>query len=133
LEDIQGLNGANLSTLEAQLDESRGILQQMELNFKGELLQNLMTVALAMDRDGNMILSNEEISELIHTLEGMNGIQLKEDLLKQRIIDQGRSLAGIMQVARNLLLSDDDPAEESIFSFIEPTTTTTPTASQTLT
>ena len=86
LEEIQNLRGASLTQLEGQLQESRDILTQMDKNFKGELLQNLMTVILSMDKDGNMILSNEEIDELIQTLEGLHGVQLKEDLLKQAII-----------------------------------------------
>ena len=120
LEDIQSLRGASLKQLEGQLEESKEILRQMDSNFKGELLQNLMTIIFALDRDGNMILSDEEIDDLIQTLEGMQGVQLKEDLLKQSIIEKGRSLEGIMEVARNLL-SDDVPLEERFFHLLEET------------
>ena len=72
---------------------------------------------LTMDRDGNMILSNEEIDELIQALEGIHGVQLQEDKLRKIIIDQGRSLMGVMDLARNLLLGEDN--DDAIFSIIE--------------
>jgi hypothetical protein len=111
------LGGASLDELERQLQESKQILKGFENNFKAELLQNMMTVILTMDRDGNMILSNEEIDELIQAMEGIHGTQVDEERLKKLIIDQGRSLMGVMEVARNLL-RDDIPEEESIFSYV---------------
>jgi hypothetical protein len=106
-----------LEELERQLVESKKILKGYQQNHKTELLQNLMTVMLTMDRDGNMILSNEEIDELIQALEGIHGVQLQEDKLRKIIIDQGRSLMGVMDLARNLLLGEDN--EDAIFSIIE--------------
>lgn len=116
LEEIRALGGASLDELERQLVESKKVLEGYQQNHKTELLQNLMTVMLSMDRDGNMILSNEEIDELIQTLEGIHGVQLQEEKLRQIIIDQGRSLMGVMDIARNLLLGQD---EDAIFSILE--------------
>jgi len=117
LEEIQTLGGVSLDELERQVEESRNILQQMSQNKKADLLQNLMTVVLAMDKDGNMMLSNEEIDELIQTLEGIHGVRLKEDLLKKIIIDNGRSLKGIMEVARQLV-TEDKAENDRVFEFL---------------
>ena len=118
LEDIQALGGASLQELEKQLEESKQILNSFNRNVKADVLQNLMTVLLTMDRDGNMMLSNEEIDELIQTLEGIQGAQMDEARFRKAIIDQGRSITGVMEIARNLL-SDETPLEESIFTLFE--------------
>lgn len=90
----------------------------MSRNKKAEVLHHLVTVALAMDKDRNMILSNEEIDELIQAIESVNGVRLKEKLLRKMIIDYGRSLTGIMEVARNLV-NDNVLDDESLFSFFD--------------
>lgn len=78
----------------------------MSRNKKAAVLHTLMTVALAMDTDG--ILSNEEIDELIDALRGIRGVRIKENMLRKMIIDNGRSLMGVMEVARNLVHDDKD-------------------------
>lgn len=85
----------------------------MSQNKKAEILHYLMTVALAMNTDGNRILSNEEIDELVQSIKGITGVRLKENLLRKMIINNGRSLIGIIEVAQNLL---NDKEEEKIFT-----------------
>jgi hypothetical protein len=90
----------------------------MGRNRKAELLHNLVTVALAMDKDGNRILSNEEIDEIVQTAKSIQGVRLKENLLRRKIIDYGRSVTGVMEVAR-YLVKDDLSEEENIFAFVD--------------
>lgn len=110
-----------MEELERQLQDAKQILRGFERNVKANLLQNLMTVILTMDRDGNMILCDEEIDELIHALEGIQGAQMNEERFRKVIIDQGRCIYGVMDVARTLL-SDDTPMEETIFTLFDPDT-----------
>lgn len=118
LEDVQALGLVSLEELEKQLEESKQVLREMSRNKRAELLHNLVTVALAMDSDGNRILSNEEIDEIVRTAKSIRGVRLKEHLLRKMIIDNGRSLTGVMEVARNLV-DEDISEEESIFSFVD--------------
>lgn len=118
LATLQSLEGKSIDELERQLTESKSILAQMNTNVKGELLQNLITVMLAVDADGDLLLADEEIDALIGNLEGIHGVDLKEDLLKKTIIEHGRSLTAVMEVARHLLCAQDIPADQSIFRFI---------------
>ncbi len=117
LEIIQSVQGASLDELEQQLQESRNIYSKMSQNLQGEILQNLISVILACDQDGDMVLSDEEIDDIIHKMEAIHGVQLKEDLLKSIVIEQGRSIKSIMALARNLM-QENDP-DKNIFSFIE--------------
>lgn len=119
LETLQQMQGQSLKELEQQLQDSKRILGQMETNAKSELLQNLITVMLASDADGDLILSDEEIDSLVYNLEQIHAVELHEDLLKETIIEHGRNLASLMEVARHLLCSKDIPPEKSIFRFLK--------------
>lgn len=114
---VNQLQGESVQKLEEQLEESKKILSHMKTNQKAVILQNLVTVLLATDADADMLLSDEEIEELIQNLEGIHGVQLNEDLLRQTVIDQGRSVAAVMEVARAVLTPSD--GESNIFSYLE--------------
>ena len=119
LQTIQSMQGSNVKELESQLQDSKEILEGMHVNFKTELLQNLITVMMAADSNGDMLLSDSEIEELIHQLESIGNVELKEERIKEVIIREGRSLAGIMELARYVLCDENIPPEKSVFSLIE--------------
>lgn len=119
LATIEQMQGSNVKELENQLEESKQILSGMGLNVKTELLQNLITVMMAADTDGDMLLSDTEIDELIQQLESIANVQLKEDRIREIIIREGRSLAGIMELARCVLMDESIPPEKHVFSLIE--------------
>jgi len=110
LEAVNALQGESIKKLEEQLNESKEILANMTRNRKAVILQNLVTVLLATDGNQDMLLSDEEIDDLIHNMESINGVELKEDLVRQTIIDAGRSVAAVLEVARNV---------ESLFNLVE--------------
>ena len=118
LQTIQSMQGSNVKELESQLQDSKEILEGMHVNFKTELLQNLITVMMAADSNGDMLLSDSEIEELIHQLESIGNVELKEERIKEVIIREGRSLAGIMELARYVLCDENIPPEKSVFSLI---------------
>jgi len=117
LETLQKAEGVSIDELEKQLDDSKDILGTMQSNLKGDILQNLISVLLSSDKDGDCIFGDEEIDDLIAKLEGLAGVNLKNDVLKKLIIDEGRSLNAILAVARDVLEGDD--AEQKIFSVVE--------------
>lgn len=119
LATIEQMQGSNVKELENQLEESKQILSGMGLNVKTELLQNLITVMMAADTDGDMLLSDTEIDELIQQLESIANVQLKEDRIREIIIREGRSLSGIMELARCVLMDESIPPEKHVFSLIE--------------
>lgn len=92
---IQSVQGASLDELEHQLQESRNIYSKMSQNLQGEILQNLISVILACDQDGDMVLSDEEIDDIILKLEGIHNLDLDEDMIRAKIQDCGRSLNGM--------------------------------------
>jgi hypothetical protein len=89
----------------------------MQQNKQAVVLQNLMTLLLATDADADMTLSDQEINDLIHNLEGLHGVQLQEDLIRQVILDQGRSISAVMAVAKEAL------AGSGMFTYVVDDTT----------
>lgn len=122
LETVNALGKESLCKLQDQLQQSREILSCMDHNYQAIVLQSLMTVLLAIDADRNMILADEEIETLIHNLEAIHGVQLKDDILSKTIIDQGRSVDAVMEVARNVLslpTGISSKTETPMFSYLE--------------
>jgi hypothetical protein len=106
LDTINSAQITSLDALENQLEESKEILNKMKLNVRGEILGNLFDVLLAHDLDGNDVLSDEEIDGLIVSMEHLNGVDFNDALVKQTIIDRGRSIDAVMELVQNTLKED---------------------------
>ena len=114
LEEIRKLEGASLNELEKQLKETEEIYDSMEENLKSNILQNLISVVLNCDTDGDMSLGDEEIDSMIHKIQGMYGVDVDDEMAKKKIVDAGRSLNAVMELVRDLF-DEDVPEEERIF------------------
>jgi len=107
LDIIQSVQGQSLTELEQQLVESRKILGSMQDSLVGDILQNLMTVVLAADDNGDMLLSDIEIEELVTNFENLQGLDLDNETIKKVIVGKGRSVAALMDMVKVLLTSKD--------------------------
>jgi hypothetical protein len=117
LETLQSVQGVSMQELEGQLRESQEIWNTLDRDLQSEIVRALIGVILGADTDKDFLLSDGEIDDIIHKMEAIHGVQLKEDLLKSIVIEQGRSIKSIMALARNLM-QENDPGK-NIFSFIE--------------
>lgn len=117
LSTLQSVQGQSVDELERQLQESKDILARMKTNQKGQVLQNLISVLLGADEDGNMMLSDEDIKEIIRRLEGLHNVNIDDEKLRQVIIDNGRSVEAVMKLARTAFATDDT-TDDVIFTFL---------------
>lgn len=53
-----------------------------------------MTVVLAADDNGDMLLSDAEIDEVTKNIESLHGVDFDDAQLKQLIINSGRNIPG---------------------------------------
>ena len=118
LEAVRKLEGASLDQLEEQLKTTEEIYDSMQENLKSNVLQNLISVVLTCDHDGDMKLSDEEIQGLIDRLQGMYGVDIDDAKAKQKIVDAGRSINAIMELIKDLF-DDEAPEEERIFKVVD--------------
>jgi hypothetical protein len=101
--------------LEKQLNESKAILATMKDDVAGDILQNIMTVVLGADDNGDMILSDEEIDEVVKNIESLHGIDLNDEELKKVIIGKGRDIPGLMDMVKTVLESESVEAAMAKF------------------
>jgi hypothetical protein len=119
LEKLSSLQANTVDEIEHQVKESKDILAHMQRNYQAELLQSIISVLLAIDADQNMLLSDEEIDDLIQDMEGIHDVDINNDQLKNIIIhEQGRSVLGIMEIAKQALAGNSD--DNKIFHFVQP-------------
>jgi hypothetical protein len=106
--ELTEVQGRSIKDLQLQLEQSRAIVENLEDNTAGEVLQNLITMVLMVDNNNDKILSDEEINDLIHRLEKINGVELRERLLRRTIVNQyHRRVSGILAVAKQLLREEE--------------------------
>jgi hypothetical protein len=94
LATLKSVEGQSVDELERQLAESRSILEMQKVNLSGDILSNIMTVVLATDYDGDMLLSDTEINEVTKNIESLQGVDFNDAQLKKLIIGKGRDIQG---------------------------------------
>ncbi|KAL3938409.1 MAG: hypothetical protein SGARI_001752 [Bacillariaceae sp.] len=106
LDTLHSVQGKSISELEKQLEESRRIAAMQKDSLSGDILNNIMTVVLAADDDGDMMLSDAEIDEVTKNIESLQGVDFNDAQLKKLIISKGRDIPGLMDLVKTLLESD---------------------------
>lgn len=103
LSTLQSVQGQSVDELEQQLEESKDILSRMKTNQRGQVLQNLISVVLNADSDGNRVLSDDDIEDIIRRLEGLHHVDINDEKVRQTIIDNGRSVEAVLKLAKSAL------------------------------
>jgi hypothetical protein len=96
-----------MATLEKQLDQSKTNLALLQKNRTAEIIDNMFDIMLALDKDQDFHLSDEEIDTVTKKIEQIEGIEIQDELFKQKIIDAGRNMDAVLKLMNDLL--DDDP------------------------
>merc|ERR1711982_321455 len=108
--------GQSVAAFAEQVEESRAILNQMEKNLKANVLQNLFSVVMQCDADGDLNIDDDEIEDIIEKMSKLKGVKVNSNLFRHAIISQGRSIDSVMAIV-NLIEEGNDgrPEEEQIF------------------
>jgi len=117
LDVITQTQGQSVEAFAQQVEENRAILNQMEKNLKANVLQNLFSIVMGCDTDGDLTIDDDELEEVCEKMANIKGVKVNKELFCQAIINQGRSLDAVMGVVRNLIAEGGDgrPEEEQIF------------------
>lgn len=92
--------------LEQQLASSKATLAQLEVNRTNELVDNIFDVMLAVDEDQNFSLSDAEIDVMVAKIKQIMNVEVDEEGLKNKIIENGRDLDSIMLLMKDILNGD---------------------------
>lgn len=107
----------SVAALETQVEEDKKILSKMHKSTKGAVLQNLISVILRADADGDMMIGEEEVADVIKGLHNIVGLRVHESILREKIT--GKSTEAVVDVVKNLMSAESVPPEERIFEFEE--------------
>lgn len=108
LDVITQTQGQSVDAFAEQVAENREILEIMQKNLKANVLQNLLSVIIRSDADGNMNIDDTEIDPLVSRIKSINGVNLNEQLFRNAIVKNGGSLQAVMDVVKNLLSDNGD-------------------------
>mmetsp|Transcript_15572 Transcript_15572/g.22185 ORF Transcript_15572/g.22185 Transcript_15572/m.22185 type:complete len:173 (+) Transcript_15572:374-892(+) len=111
LAKIKQMEVKNISALEDQLNDSQNILGNMKRNLTGIVIQNMISVVLSSDTDGDFKLGPKEIENMIIRIEKIHGIEINDKLFTQKILDRGSGIDAIMDIIQELL--EDGPIRKS--------------------
>jgi hypothetical protein len=109
---ITQTQGQSVEAFEKQVQENKKILHDMKANVKASVLQNLLSVILRSDKDGDMTIGEAEIRDLVRRIQNLAGVTVHEDRFRRAI--EGQSVQAVLEIVKNLL-RDDVPEEERIF------------------
>jgi len=121
LKAIKKTESQSVEEMENQLEKSKKILASMEISMKATVLQNIVSVVLRSDSDGDMLLDDDEITVLFRKLDAYDSVDVNEEMFRKVIVEKGRSLTAIMAVLKDVL-TDDIPDDQQIIQIAKEIT-----------
>lgn len=122
LDILTKTQGQSVSTFADQVKENRDILRKMQGNLRANVLQNIISVLIRSDTDGDFIIDDAEIDDLCGRLQRMNGVTVHEDKIRKVIQDNNGDINALMKICQDVMtkkhedeemftIEDDDEAE----------------------
>merc|ERR1711862_204543 len=106
LDVITQTQGQSVAAFAEQVKENREILGQLQKQLRANVLQNLLQVVIRSDQDDNMTIEEHEIDPLINRITKINGVEVRKDRFRHRIMSSGGSLNSVMDIIKNLMAGD---------------------------
>lgn len=116
LDEMKDMNVNSVLEYKKQIGESRAILDVMKKNVKAKALQNVITVVLNSDIDGDYSLNTNEVDSLIQNLKSINGLQMNEQGFRKIIKQNDGSVNAVVKILKHIM-NDTGGNINDIFKF----------------
>ena len=113
LERVAKDGKTSVTRLTEIIKRNREIQAKIKTNLERQVIQDLVTIVVATDRDGDFSLNEFELNELVLRLHGRQGVEFNEANFR-KLVKANCTLASIMKVIRNLM-DDDVPEKDCVF------------------
>ena len=100
---LNSLNIESLATFQTQVEESKDILAEMKQNLETDAMQNIITVVLNSDVDGDYKFDEDETEKLIDNLKAVNGIETNEVEFRKVLTAKNGSVDAIIDFLQDIL------------------------------
>jgi hypothetical protein len=117
-DQISEMNIQSIGDFKEQVEESKLILGMMKTNLKASALQNVITVVLNSDNDGDYTFCNTEVETLIDNLKAINGLEMDEMKFRSVISVNDGSVDAVVMILNDIIHAQEQGAEnehEGIF------------------
>lgn len=111
---LNAMNVESLAEFQTQVEESKEILAKMKQNLQTDALQNIMTVVLNSDVDGDYKFDEDETETFIDNLKAVNGIETNEEEFRRVLAENDGSVEAVIAILKDLLNGDPN-ANDGIF------------------
>lgn len=107
----------NVETFSKQVEENKRLFAEMQSHLRTVVLHNILSVVLSSDDDGNNVIDDNEIEDLLKKIQTINGVEVCEDRFRNALKKSDGSLQSVMCVLQDLMADDnvDLPEEHKIF------------------
>lgn len=116
LDEITKTQGQSVQTLIELVEENKRILKRMERNVRAAVLQNIVSILIVSDHDGDFVIGDHEMDEFITRMTRINGVEVFKDKFKQRLASTNGDLEGMLDIIRSVL-HDDQNNPDAVFLF----------------
>lgn len=108
LTTITDTAGKSISHFAEQVTENKNINNEMTKNLRQNVMQNLVTVMMRCDTNGDNYMDDEETEELIERINSLNIVKLNEDRFRNAVRKSGGSLTAVIDIMKKTVTSSDD-------------------------
>jgi len=109
--------GESIEALAETIADSRKTLQKMKKNLKATIFQNLFSIIMGADKDGDLYLDDDEIEQVIEQMSNIDGVHLHKENFRRAIVDSGRSMDAVMDIVKGVL--EEREGENKLFQMEE--------------
>lgn len=114
LDYIYEMNVESVVELRDQVEVGKNILGLMRNNLKANALQNVITVVLQSDKDGNFQFDSKEVDDLIKNLKGINGLQLNEARFRSKIAKMDGNVDRVIELLDEVMVASPNNRESIV-------------------
>uniref|UniRef100_A0A6U2N2L7 Uncharacterized protein n=1 Tax=Leptocylindrus danicus TaxID=163516 RepID=A0A6U2N2L7_9STRA len=115
LDAITKNQGQSIEEFEEQVEELKEHLRELLEDSKSGLLQNLLTIIISCDVDGDFVIDPEEVDDMIRHIEEAGDFGVNKQLFRDTVERTGGDIQAVLDMCKSILRSDDNSKEEQIF------------------
>lgn len=118
LDELATVQGNDVNQLLDLVKENKEIAREMRTVLKARALEEIVTVVMDSDSDGDFCLTGKEIDDLILKMGVMEELEFDENRFRSAVVKQGGSLMGILDIVKGLMADGDDESSSELGSIV---------------
>merc|ERR1712226_347267 len=119
LDTITKQQTSSIADFEEQVERQKALLEELKEDARSGMLQNLLTVIVAGDKDGYFKIDEEEIDGIIEAIEASGDLGVNAELFRKKVIETKGEIQAVLDMCASIMKegdgSEEIPEEAKIF------------------